>query len=66
MHYSTKVTALLLSIILLSPSTHAKKPKCGAHLIQAIITKKDPSFFSKQAINRQVAQQISKINKVLL
>jgi len=57
MHYSTKVTALLLSIILLSPSTQAKKPKCGAHLIQAIITKKDPSFFSKQAINRQVAQQ---------
>jgi hypothetical protein len=57
MKYPTKVIALFLSILFLSIHAEAKKSKCGAQLIHAIIAKKDPAFFSKQAAKRQEAQQ---------
>jgi hypothetical protein len=57
MKYPTTVIALFLSILFLSIHAEAKKPKCGAQLIHAIIAKKDPAFFSKQAAKRQEAQQ---------
>jgi hypothetical protein len=57
MKYLTKVIALFLSILFLSIFAEAKKANCGAQLIHAIIAKKDPTFFSKQAVKRQEAQQ---------
>ena len=57
MKYPTKVIALFLSILFLSIHAEAKKANCGAQLIHAIIAKKDPAFFSKQAAKRQEAQQ---------